>query len=492
MEGGGGHRRQEPEDLVQVENGPEARRPGLRAHPGDRFDQQPGHEEHALGVPEVGDRHHRGARPSLRRVEEPSQIERLPLRPGLEAGGGEQVVEPQGEREALLFREEGLEVEDAHAVEGRPLDAVHEAGEIEPAPLRPGRVEQPGDEDVLAARHRVGGNPGEGEQPRRRLLQVAGQEVGIRTHGLRRRGDPAQEVDGPPGAAPRGVDGELGRLLQPADAGDVLAPVGEPPAPELGLPGGELPAVDPGGRGLVLADPGEEGLGAEIRQGEEEVGEIALGVHGDDRDAVDQGFLEQGDSQAGLARAGHADDDRVGGEVAGVVEDGLAAGGAGGGVDPAAEVEDAELLEGFHAHPRGRGEGGEGAPGFPLLSGCRQRCQTARKAAPAVRGLAGKSLLRQVSPPLKSGASGEDQPRERREDDHHAHEIEHVHDPPLERGIVADALRRIASKKRAIPSEAVFFKNSGRSSTARGARLGNRLPRVGRIVSQVFFSPPLC
>src|SRR5262249_29760832 len=50
-------------------------------------------------------------------------------------------------------------------------------------------------------------------------------------------------------------------------------------------------------------------------------GEIALGVDDHGGNAVDGGFLQEADAQAGLARAGHADDDTVRGQVAGVVHD---------------------------------------------------------------------------------------------------------------------------------------------------------------------------
>ena len=80
-----------------------------------------------------------------------------------------------------------------------------------------------------------------------------------------------------------------------------------------------------------------------------EVAEVAFGVDGDDGDAVQRGFFEQGDAEAGFAGAGHADDDGVGGEVGCVVEDGRAGVGQGFG----AEVELADVF----------GDGGHGVSG---------------------------------------------------------------------------------------------------------------------------------
>src|SRR5262249_3195064 len=52
---------------------------------------------------------------------------------------------------------------------------------------------------------------------------------------------------------------------------------------------------------------------------EKQVREVAFDVDDDARDAVDGGFFEQGEAEAGLAGAGHADDDAVGQQVAGVI-----------------------------------------------------------------------------------------------------------------------------------------------------------------------------
>jgi Flp pilus assembly protein TadD len=61
--------------------------------------------------------------------------------------------------------------------------------------------------------------------------------------------------------------------------------------------------------------PRAEILRGELREGEQQVAEVALGVDGDRRDAVDRGLLEQREAQAGLAAAGHADADRVRGDL---------------------------------------------------------------------------------------------------------------------------------------------------------------------------------
>ncbi len=60
---------------------------------------------------------------------------------------------------------------------------------------------------------------------------------------------------------------------------------------------------------------GRKSAGREIGERQQQVAEVALGVDDEGRDAVDRGLLEQRDAQAGLAAAGHADADRVRGQV---------------------------------------------------------------------------------------------------------------------------------------------------------------------------------
>ena len=67
--------------------------------------------------------------------------------------------------------------------------------------------------------------------------------------------------------------------------------------------------------------PTAEVLGRQFREGQQQVGEVALRVNDDRRDAVDRGLLEQREAQAGLSAAGHADADGVGDKVLRVVQE---------------------------------------------------------------------------------------------------------------------------------------------------------------------------
>ena len=73
------HRREVAEDLVHVDDGPQAAGAGLRPHPAQHLVQQQRHEEHALRVVQMGDREDRDARLALRREQQAADVERLAL-----------------------------------------------------------------------------------------------------------------------------------------------------------------------------------------------------------------------------------------------------------------------------------------------------------------------------------------------------------------------------------------------------------------------------
>ena len=208
-----------------------------------------------------------------------------------------------------------------------------------------------GDEAVFAAARRSV-DTGQHERARRGAAGALRQQLRIVTFGGRRRGEGAEDRDRPPCPAARGVDRELRGLPQPLDSGAVLTPRLQAGGPSRRLPGRERVDVEPGEPRVVFVDPGPELGRTQSREGQEQVAEIALRIDGNDRHAVDGRFLDQIQAQAGLAAAGHADADRVGDEIARVVEHGLVAGRPGRDVVAPAEVEEAELFEGGRAGGR--------------------------------------------------------------------------------------------------------------------------------------------
>ncbi len=152
-----------------------------------------------------------------------------------------------------------------------------------------------------------------------------------------------------------GVDGEIGRVLQALDAGRVLSPIGQSLLPHLRLLLGELIDGDALLGRLLVAHPRAKVLGAQFGEGEHQVGQVALGVDDDRRDAIDGGFFQQTDAEAGLATPRHAHAHAVSDEVLRVVQE-EAAGLLAGQIVLAAQVERAQLLKVFH----GEGSSGHG------------------------------------------------------------------------------------------------------------------------------------
>ena len=91
------------------------------------------------------------------------------------------------------------------------------------------------------------------------------------------------------------------------------------------LAGGELGHGAAGVGGVARVDPRLEVGRGEVGEQQAEVGEVALGVDQQGRDAGVEALLDQHDAEAGLARAGHADDHAVRRQVAGGDRDGLLA-----------------------------------------------------------------------------------------------------------------------------------------------------------------------
>jgi hypothetical protein len=296
----------------------------------------------------VGDRDDRDARPAIAGMQQALQIERLTLEPGTEAGRGEQVVDGHRQAEAILGRVESLEVEHAHLLEGRLLDRADQAGEVERAALAPGSVEDGGQQDVLAALQRVGGNADQPEQPGDHAAHPFAQRGRLGGRASLRRFERAQHRQRQAGVAARRVDGHVRRVAEVPYARAVLAPLRQPLAPGLGHAGRPLGRRDALALRLRGVDPGREVGGGKVREGQQQVRDVALGVDDQRRDAVEGRFLEQRDAQAGLAGAGHADADGVRRQVLRVVQQRRGRKRPGGGVVLAAEIEDAELLEVLH------------------------------------------------------------------------------------------------------------------------------------------------
>ncbi len=312
-------RREVAEDLVHVEQRAQAGRARLAAHPGQHGVQQQRHEEHALGVREVRDREDRDAGLAGVAAQQLAHVERHALHPELEARRGEQVVERQRQLEAILLRVERVEIEHADLGERRLLDLGDERGDVERLAVGPRGAQDAREQDVLAALDRVGVDPEQRQQAGRDRADLIAHGLRVGAIGGRREG--AQHRDGQAGVAARGVDGEVGGVAQALDTRTVLAPVCEALGPHLSLRLREVVGRGAGLGGVVLVDPRAEVLRAQRREGEHEIGQVALGVDHDRRHAVERCLLDDADAQPRLARAGHADAHGVRGQILRVVED---------------------------------------------------------------------------------------------------------------------------------------------------------------------------
>ena len=182
----------------------------------------------------------------------------------------------------------------------------------------------------------------------RRAGGTLGHRLAVGAGGWRRGIEGTEDRDGHAGPAPRRVDGELGGALQALDPGAVLAPLRQPGSPPFRLGGSKRVGRLTLATGLVFVDPGTKLARGELRESQEQVAEVAFGVDGDHRDAVDGGLLDEGQAEPSLPAAGHPDADSVSNEVARVVEHCLVERAAGGHVVPASKVKEAELLEVLH------------------------------------------------------------------------------------------------------------------------------------------------
>ena len=309
-------RREVAEDLVHVEQRPQAARARLRAHPGEHLVQQDGYEEHALGLGQVRDGQDRDARLALGCVEHPLDVKGLPFHPRREAGRRDQVVERHGQAEAVLRRVERLQVEHADLVERRLLDFADDGGDVQVAAFAPGPVEEVGQQDMLAALDGVGVDAEKAEQARDRGQDTVAEGGGVLRDNFRRRGEGAQDLEGASGRVAGRVDREIGGLLHAPDPLTVLAPLGQALPPGLRRTRRIIVGRHPFAGGLTLVHPRPEIGRRERREGQQQVAEVALGIDGDRGHAVDGGLFEQGEAQAGLAAAGHAQDHGVRRQVA--------------------------------------------------------------------------------------------------------------------------------------------------------------------------------
>ena len=197
---------------------------------------------------------------------------------------------------------------------------------------------------MVAALDRVGIAAEQRKQARHHRAHAVAQRGGVGQKFRRRRRERAQHGERQAGLGARRIDVDVHRVTEARDAVRLLLPFGEALAPGVGGLGGEVLDAQALARGVGGVDPGLEVRRAQLREGEHQVAEVALGVDADRRHAVDRGFLEQREAETRLAAARHADADRVCRQVLGVIKDEVVLERVRARVEFLAQIEDAQFL----------------------------------------------------------------------------------------------------------------------------------------------------
>ncbi len=173
--------------------------------------------------------------------------------------------------------------------------------EVERLALRPRGLDEVAEQDVLARRERVGGDADQAEQARHVALDLVAHHLHVAHvgRGLER----ADDVERHARRRARRVDGEADRVPQRLDAVGRDAPAGQSVLPRGRLLLGERVRREPGLLRVPVVDPRAEVGRREVGEREAEVGEVALGVDQQARDAGRQRLLDEHHAEPGLARS---------------------------------------------------------------------------------------------------------------------------------------------------------------------------------------------
>jgi hypothetical protein len=195
------------------------------------------------------------------------------------------------------------------------LDIGDQRAEIEVTTRAPRVLDQVREQHVLTARERIGLDADEPEEARDRPFDLVSNRLGLGLEGEPRDGERADDVQRQACLRAGRVHQHLGGLTKRCDALPVDAARGEPLPPLRRDRCRVLVDGHAGRLGVVLVDPRPEALRSEVGERQEKVPHVALRIEDQCRYARDERFLEEDDAEAGLARARHPDDDRVGREV---------------------------------------------------------------------------------------------------------------------------------------------------------------------------------
>ncbi len=173
---------------------------------------------------------------------------------------------------------------------------------------------------MLSAGDGIGLNAQQCQKRRNRTLNSFAQQIFFFHNTIRRRSKIAQNAYRHTGTAARRINRYIGRCFQSGDALWILVPLCQTVAPQSGLFGGELVRGQAGFQCILLIDPGAKIIGLQLRKIQQQIRQIPFGIDGDHRNVVNKGLFQQSDAKTGLAASRHADDDRVGIQIFGVIQ----------------------------------------------------------------------------------------------------------------------------------------------------------------------------
>ena len=151
-----------------------------------------------------------------------------------------------------------------------------ERREVERPPLAPRMCDQVRQQDVLAAGQRIGVDPHQPEQPGDVALDLVADDLGVA--GVGRDLQRADDVDRHTRLRAGRVDREVGGGAQGGHVLGGQAPSGKPLVQVSACCGGEHVGRDAGGGRLGFVDPRAEVGRLQRREGQAQVGQVALGV----------------------------------------------------------------------------------------------------------------------------------------------------------------------------------------------------------------------
>ena len=117
-----GRRREVSVDFIHVENGAKCTRTVLAAHPRDELIEQDRHEEHSLGIVQVGDRDDRYLGRTARRIEQCLDVQGLALHPACKGWRGHQIIQRHGELGSLIDGKKRIDIHHPYLFDRWGLD----------------------------------------------------------------------------------------------------------------------------------------------------------------------------------------------------------------------------------------------------------------------------------------------------------------------------------------------------------------------------------